>query len=120
MKHRLGARAVELAPESSIRSVNGVVFDSLNRVGIPQLDAIRGNGVTSADIAVSRLNGSGLWGIKGECVGSDSGYWSNFGNNPSVIPGPDSVPFNLVAPDLNREGEQDLDGDYQMLALWDF
>jgi hypothetical protein len=44
IKTRLAAHSVELASPSSIRSV-GAVPDSLNMIGAPHLDAIRGNGV---------------------------------------------------------------------------
>ncbi|KAK4041535.1 hypothetical protein C8A01DRAFT_14731 [Parachaetomium inaequale] len=53
IKRRFHAKSVELASASSIRSV-GVVPGSLNMVGTPQLDAIRGNGVHGGDFAVSQ------------------------------------------------------------------
>ncbi|KAK3324899.1 hypothetical protein B0H66DRAFT_587776 [Apodospora peruviana] len=48
IKRRLGAKSVELASASTIRSI-GAVFDSLNMVGARQLDAIRGNGGPSRE-----------------------------------------------------------------------
>lgn len=72
IKVRLGAKSVELASASWIRSV-GVVSDLLHMAGTPQLDAIRGNGLERASSPPRHS-----WPMmQSGSEGSDSGYGSN-------------------------------------------
>jgi hypothetical protein len=85
IKRRFDAKSVELASPSSIRSVG--VPASLNMRGLPELDAIRGNGVNSDDFPVQHdlailQNGTPLRLAPSDM---DSGYGS--------IGYPDGLPF---------------------------
>lgn len=72
IKARLGAKSVELASASWIRSV-GVVSDLLHMAGTPHLDAIRGNGLQKASSPPPHT-----WPMmESRSEGSDSGYGSN-------------------------------------------
>lgn len=81
VQDRLGAKLVELASASVIRSV-GTVLESLDMLRAPQLDAIRGNSMPArGGYDYTNHLSPLLSGVRSEADGSDSGYGS-YGGNP--------------------------------------